>query len=42
MAYSDLTLEKLKQQLDIKKALLLVENHIDEFERRWDEYFSKG
>jgi hypothetical protein len=27
---------------DIKKALLIVESHRDEFERRWDEYFSKG
>ena len=25
---------------DIKKALLLVENHRAEFERRWDEYFN--
>ena len=24
---------------DIKKALLIVENHGAEFERRWDEYF---
>jgi Domain of unknown function (DUF4160) len=25
---------------DIKKALLIVENHRAEFERRWDEYFN--
>jgi hypothetical protein len=24
---------------DIKKVLLIVENHSVEFERRWDEYF---
>jgi len=25
---------------DLKKALLIVENHGAEFERGWDEYFS--
>jgi hypothetical protein len=25
---------------DLKKALFIVENHKDEFEKKWDEYFN--